>query len=135
MQDDEPGYYRGVTWYRKTIYIPSSWAAKDIYLHFEAANQVATVYVNKKEAATHIGGYNAFNVRLNDLLSFDSSGAKADIAVKVDNAYNADIPTLTADFTFFGGIYRDVSLRAWNAVHFRTDNYASPGRFYFHACR
>jgi beta-galactosidase len=131
VQDDEPGYYRGVTWYRKTIYIPSSWAEKDVYLHFEAANQVATVYVNGKEAIKHIGGYNAFNVRLNDFLSFDNSGASTEIAVKVNNAYNADIPTLTADFTFFGGIYRDVSLRAYHTVHFRTDNYASRGVFIY----
>jgi beta-galactosidase len=129
VQDDEPGYYRGITWYRKTIYIPSSWAEKDVYLHFEAANQVATVYVNGKEAIKHIGGYNAFNVRLNDFLSFNNSGASTEIAVKVNNAYNADIPTLTADFTFFGGIYRDVTLQAFHAVHFQADNYASRGVF------
>lgn len=125
VMDDEPGYYRGKTWYKKTVYIPASLSDKVVYLHFEGANQVATVFVNGKEALQHTGGYNAFNVRLNDHLNFNQKGTKVDIAVLVDNSFNPDIPTLTADFTFFGGIYRDVMLNAYEPVHFRADDRAA----------
>ena len=125
VMDDEAGYYRGKTWYKKTIYIPGSWSKKVVYLHFEGANQVATVFVNGKKTLQHTGGYTAFNVPLNDHLSFDAKGTNVDIAVLVDNSFDPDIPTLTADFTFFGGIYRDVMLNACEPVHFRANDRAA----------
>ncbi|KAI9463078.1 beta-galactosidase [Russula earlei] len=128
--DDEPGYYRGIGWYRKTIFIPSAWNHKEIYLHFGAAQQVATVYVNGKLAGTHTGGYTAFNCRITDLLIHGNDSVTAnEISVKVDNSHNENIPPLSADFTFFGGIYRDVSLVALNPVHFDAENDASNGVF------
>lgn len=123
--DDEPGYYRGKTWYKKTLYIPASWSDKDVYLHFEGANQVATVFVNGKKAIEHIGGYNAFKVHLNDYLNLTGQETQAHIAVLVDNSFNPNIPTLTADFTFFGGIYRDVNLIAYNKIHFGANDHAA----------
>lgn len=125
VMDDEPGYYRGKTWYKKMVFIPGSWSQKMVYLHFEGANQVATVFINGKKAKQHTGGYNGFNVCLNDHLQLIPGGTKVSLAVQVDNSFNADIPTLTADFTFFGGIYRDVMLQAYEKVHFRADDRAS----------
>ncbi|MES3019869.1 MAG: glycoside hydrolase family 2 TIM barrel-domain containing protein [Bacteroidota bacterium] len=125
VMDDEPGYYRGKTWYKKTINIPESWSKKVVYLHFEGANQVATIFLNGKPAGQHIGGYNAFNVCLNNYIKIDPKGTDVVITVQVDNAFDLNIPTLTADFTFFGGIYRDVMLNAYDPIHFGADDRAA----------
>jgi len=126
--DDVPGYYRGITWYKKQLYVPASWKNKDVYLFFEGAAQVATVYVNGKVAGKHIGSYSAFRFKVNDLLAW-TDGVPNEITVQVDNSHNENIPPLSADFTFYGGIYRDVYVEAMNPVHFDADNYASKGIF------
>jgi beta-galactosidase len=108
------------------IHVPASWKDKEVYIFFEGANQVATVFVNGKQAGEHIGGYTAFRFRINDFIRLDATN---EITVKVNNAFNEDIPPLTADFTFFGGIYRDVYLEVLNSIHFDADNFASSGVF------
>ncbi|XHR96411.1 sugar-binding domain-containing protein [Mucilaginibacter sp. UC70_90] len=126
--DDEPGYYRGIGWYKKTIYLPTQWKNKQLSLFFEGANQVAEVYVNGKLAGKHIGGYTAFNIPVNTYLkpfAKDSLTAN-EVMVKLDNSHNEDIPPLDADFTFYGGIYRDVYVVASNQVAFDSE-LASPG--------
>jgi beta-galactosidase len=128
INDDEPGYYRGIGWYKKTIYVPQSWQSNSIYLYFEGANQVAEVYINGKLAGKHIGGYTAFSFPVSKLLSYGNSGLTAnEIEVKLDNSHSENIPPLTADFTFFGGIYRDVYLISANPIHFNLDSSAANG--------
>lgn len=125
IEDDEPGYYRGTGWYKKTIAIPASWGGKDVYIYFEGASQTAEVFLNGKSVGNHIGGYNFFSFPISD---FIKSGDN-ELTVKVNNANNEDIPPLSADFTFFGGIYRDVYLIAVNKIHFNMDDHASKGVF------
>lgn len=128
ITDDEPGYYRGVGWYKKTIYAPSSWKSKSVYLYFEGANQVTEVYVNGNLAGKHIGGYTAFRFPISKLLNYNAGQLSAnEITIKVDNSHNENIPPLNADFTFFGGIYRDVYLQITEPVHFNLDNNAANG--------
>lgn len=128
VTDDESGYYRGVGWYKKTIYTPASWKNKSIYLYFEGANQVTEVYVNGKFAGKHIGGYTAFSFPVGKFLNYDNTNLSAnEIEVKVNNSHNENIPPLTADFTFFGGIYRDVYLVAAEPAHFNLDSNATNG--------
>ena len=113
--DDEAGYYRGVAWYKKILPANKKFKGKNIFLHFEGANQQTTVFVNGKKAGEHTGGYNAFSV---DLTAFFISGKSNEIIISVDNSHNKNIPPLSADFTFYGGIYRDVYLVATEPVHF-----------------
>ncbi|TLM87403.1 glycoside hydrolase family 2 TIM barrel-domain containing protein [Hymenobacter jeollabukensis] len=128
--DDEPGYYRGTGWYRKTLPLPADWAQRRLYLHFEGANQETAVYVNGRLVGRHAGGYTAFRVPLNAALAASGAPAgTAELLVKVDNRHNPSIPPLSADFTFYGGLYRDVYLLAAQPVHFDLDNYASAGVF------
>lgn len=128
--DDTPGYYRGVGWYRKTLTVPAAWQHRRLYLHFGAANQEAEVYVNGQLAGRHAGGYTAFSLPISRLLTFaGAAGARAEVLVKLTNHYNTAIAPLSADFTFYGGLYRDVYLVAAEPVHFDLDNYASPGVF------
>lgn len=126
VMDDEPGYYRGAAWYRRRLNVDPSSKGRGIYLHFEGANQVANVYVNGRLAGTHTGGYNAFRFAIHGYLRFDGGD---ELLVKVDNSHNPDIPPLSADFTFFGGIYRDVWLITASPVHFNMNDHASDGIF------
>jgi len=130
VNDDEKGYYRGIGWYKKIIYVPSSYKNKSVSLYLEGADQQAWVYVNGKLAGSHIGGYTAFNIPLNKWLKFDGGdNTPNEIEVKLTNAHDENIPPLNADFTFYGGIYRDVYLLVTDPVHFDTDNNASNGVF------
>jgi beta-galactosidase len=129
VSDDAPGYYRGAGWYHKLLYLPAAWQTRSLYLHFEGANQEAEVYVNGKLAGRHTGGYTAFNVPISELLHFGKDAEANEVLVKVDNSPNPSIPPLSGDFTFYGGIYRDVYLVAASPVHFALDDHASDGVF------
>ena len=124
--DEVSGYYRGIGWYAYTFRPNINWKGQDILLHFEGANQVAEVYVNGKLAGSHIGGYTAFNFNITALLNYTGPNV---IKVKLDNSHNKDIPPLNADFTFYGGIYRNVKLVAVDPIHFDLQNCASEGVF------
>ncbi len=120
IQDDPYGWYRGPSWYRKTLNIDPFMQGKRIYLCFEAANQLTSVYVNGLKAGEdHIGGYTPFKYDITDMVK---PGNVNIIAVKVDNAYNENITPLLADFVFYGGIYRDVSILVTDPVHFDVMN-------------
>ncbi|WP_426484887.1 glycoside hydrolase family 2 TIM barrel-domain containing protein [Flavobacterium sp. 2] len=129
VMDDQWGYYRGEGWYKKTVYVNSQWKNKSVYLYFEGANQTTEVFINGKKVGSHIGGYTAFSFPINEFLQFENPEKGNQIVIKVDNSYNDDIPPLDADFTFYGGIYRDLYLIASDEVHFDMTNRASDGVF------
>lgn len=123
--DDEiPGFYRGPAWYRKRIQLPASAASQQVYLCFEGANQEVRLYVNGHYAGEHRGGYTRF---VFDITKYVVAGGENLLAVEVNNVHNPNIPPLSADFTFFGGIYRDVSLLLTEKVHVAPTDYASSG--------
>ena len=122
--DDTPDYRRGAGWYRKELRLNPNLKNKRIFLYFEGANQTAEVFMNEKLVGRHIGGYSAFAFDVTEFVKFDEPNL---LAVKIDNSFNPDIPPLTADFTFYGGIYRDVWLMATEPVHIEVTNYASSG--------
>lgn len=122
--DDESGYRRGLGYYKKQIFVSSKDEDQIFWLKFNAVNQEATVFVNGKEVTNHKGGYTAFNVEITSLLNFDSYNL---IEVVVDNSHNDNIPPLDADFTFYGGIYRDVELINVPKQHFSLKDFASDG--------
>lgn len=121
--DETKGYYRGAGWYRRNVNVDKQQLDKQIYACFEGANQVAELYVNGRKAGSHTGGYTRF---VFDVTPYIVEGDNL-FAVKVDNSYNADIAPLSADFTFFGGLYRDVSLLFTPKTHIATSHYASTG--------
>jgi beta-galactosidase len=128
VTDDEPGYYRGISWYKKILYLPAIDKSKQLYLYFEGANQEAEVYVNGHLAGKHVGGYTAFNILIQPYLKNPTDSLTAnEILVKLDNSFNEAIPPLDADFTFYGGIYRDVYLITADKIHFNLDDNASSG--------
>jgi len=100
-------YYRGPGWYRKLININENDKGKQIFVEFEAANAVTEVWLNENYLGKHIGGYGGFKF---DITKYINYGGKNLLAVRVDNSYNYDIPPQRADYTMYGGIYRDVYL-------------------------
>ena len=121
--DDEPGYFRGIGWYEKTVQINDELSGRKVFVRFEGANQEVDLYVNGTHAGNHKGGYTAF---IFDITGYVHPGAN-DFKIKVDNSHNEGIPPMGADFTFFGGIYRNVSLMFVPESHIRVDHYASSG--------
>ncbi|TXD81975.1 glycoside hydrolase family 2 [Subsaximicrobium wynnwilliamsii] len=122
--DDEAGYYRGIGHYKKQVFFAESDAAKVHYLRFKGVNQDAKITVNGNLVGTHQGGYTAFTFNISAFLNF---GAYNLIEVIVDNSHNEDIPPLDADFTFFGGIYRDVELLSKPKQHLALTDFSSEG--------
>ena len=106
-QDGGNNYYRGIGWYRKLVSIPENHNGKTIYLKIGAANTSSSVYVNGSLVGTHTGGYAAFMFDITNWVVFGQNNV---IAIQVDNSASIICPPLSADFTFYGGITRDVEL-------------------------
>ena len=115
--------YQGVAWYRKHFTPDKDLEGKQISLHFEAVMGSCQVWVNGTLATSHFGGYLPFSVDLTKMLDF---GKENIIAVKADNSndrsYPPGKPQETLDFTYCGGIYRDVWLVATHPVHITNPN-------------
>jgi beta-galactosidase len=99
-----PKFYVGYGWYRKHFTVPATWSGKSVFLEFQAAFDQAQIYVNGKQVGEHLGGYNGFSV---DVTSAIKTGDNV-VAVRLNNNWNAQLPPITGDHTFQGGIYRDV---------------------------
>lgn len=124
--DDEPGYYQGNGWYKNQFFVEKHKEDKCFYILFEGVNQTAEVFINNSKVGNHKGGYTAFTFDISDYIKF---GEENEIVVKANNEINLDIPPLSGDFTFYGGIYRDVWLIEKNKIHFDTGDFASSGVF------
>jgi beta-galactosidase len=122
--DGGANYYRGIGWYRRHVTVPANLAGKMLFLQFAGANQVADVWVNGTYLGQHQGGYSRFRFGATAALI---PGQDSVLAVRVTNAANPDIAPLSADYTFQGGIYRNVSLYAVDKLAVRMLDYAGPG--------
>ena len=123
-QDGGNNYYRGIGWYRAHYAVDGSLTNRHFFLKFDGAFLVTDVYLNGNLLGEHQGGFAAF---VFDATPYLNVGGDNVFAVKVNNAYNANIPPLSADFTFFGGIYRDVHLLVTDPVQVSPLDYGSPG--------
>ncbi len=125
-QDGGSNYYRGIGWYRCHYTLPATASGKRVFLQFDGANIVATVYVNGTMVGAHRGGFARFRF---DVTANVTPGADNVIAVQVSNAGVNDVPPLDADFTFFGGLYRDVHVLVTDAVHADALDFGSSGLY------
>ena len=92
------------------------------YIEFQGANSSAEVYLNGKKIASHDGGYSTFRADMTDALEIRNL-----LVVVVDNSANETVYPQMADFTFYGGIYRDVNVICVSDAHFDLDYYGAPG--------
>ena len=126
-QDGGNDYYRGICSYEKELKSPLFDREKEeVYLVFEGVNASASVFLNDKLLVTHDGGYSTFRVDVTNLL-LDNNVLK----VLVDNSVNDKVYPQNADFTFYGGIYRDVYFLILNKKHFDVSYFGGPGVKYF----
>ena len=121
-QDGGNDYFRGTCCYAKTITKADLPAAERYFLEVRGANSSADVYVNGKHLAHHDGGYSTWRVDLTNELTDESL-----LAILVDNSPNETVYPQMADFTFYGGLYRDVNIIAAPASHFDLSYYGGPG--------
>ncbi len=121
-QDGGNDYWRGTCVYRKKFQKPDFGADQRAYLEFRGVNASAKVELNGKEVGTHDGGYSTFRWDVTDLLQAENA-----LTVHVDNSRNDRVYPQKADFTFYGGIYRDVLLVIVNKDHFDMDYFGGPG--------
>lgn len=114
-QDGGNDYYRGVCTYERLL--PDfNWSDdEEVYLEFCGVDQVADVYINYEFAGHHEGGYSRFYCNITSLLS---KNEKNTLTVRVSNEKSDSVYPQVADFTFFGGIYRDVNLCIVHRSHF-----------------
>ncbi len=110
-QDGGNDYWRGVGTY--TIDLPNPTAGKKQYIEFQGANHVATVYCNGREVGTHKGGFSTFRYDLTPAMKAEGNV----LTVVVTNA-KSDIYPQNADFTFYGGLYREVNFIEVADAHF-----------------
>jgi len=122
-QDGGSNYYRGIGWYRRHFTVPADTTGRHVFLQFDAANIVTDVYVNGTLVGEHRGGFGAFRF---DVTQYVQGGDNV-VAVKVSNASVNDVPPLSADFTFYGGIYRDVHLVIIDPLHIDAMDYGASG--------
>lgn len=117
-------YKRGIGNYEKRIFIKPEYQGKRLFLRFEGVNTVASVFVNRKYAGEHRGGYGAFVIEITDKVDY---GKENSVLVRVNNAEQLDIMPLLGDFNMYGGIYRDVNLIVTENVCISPLDYASSG--------
>ena len=110
-QDGGADYWRGIGTYE--IELPNPTKGKKQYIELQGANHVATVYCNGRELGTHKGGFSTFRFDLTPAMKAEGNV----LTVVVTNA-PSDIYPQNADFTFYGGLYRDVNFIEVNDAHF-----------------
>ncbi|TDP97838.1 glycosyl hydrolase family 2 [Labedaea rhizosphaerae] len=101
-------------YYRRTFTVPGSWHGERVLLNFGAVDQVATVWVNGKQVATHAGGYAAFSADITDALR--GHGPQELIVGAVDRNQNGDFPIGKQRTTGDGGILYQGSSGIWQTV-------------------
>ncbi len=121
-QDGGNDYFRGTCCYYKEIDMEEIPTADKYYLEINGANSSATVYMNGEKLASHDGGYSTWRVDITESLK---KGTK--LAILVDNSANETVYPQMADFTFYGGLYRNVNIIAVSNSHFELDYYGGKG--------
>ena len=121
-QDGGGDYYRGVCYYAKTIDKIDLPESERYFLEVNGANHSAKVYWNGEEIASHKGGYSTWRVDVTDVMANSNL-----IVFEVDNSICDNVYPQHADFTFYGGLYRDVNLICVPESHFELEYYGTPG--------
>ena len=121
-QDGGNDYHRGTCYYSKRFLKTQLPAGAKFYLEIDGANSSADVYLNGTHLGHHDGGYSTWRVNLTGHIQDENV-----LTIAVDNAPNDKVYPQMADFTFYGGLYRDVKLIVVGEEHFDLDYYGAPG--------
>ena len=121
-QDGGNDYFRGTCIYTKSVKKADLPENEKYYLEIRGANSSADVYLNGEHLAHHDGGYSTWRVDLTGHLAEENV-----IAIAVDNAPNETVYPQMADFTFYGGLYRDVNIICVPKTHFDLEYFGGTG--------
>ena len=131
-QDGGDDYYRGNGYYAKSFkmmdlcedaaHYKEKIKDKEYYLEIQGANSCAAVYLNGREIGYHEGGYATWNVRMTDMLEDENL-----LVIVVNNESKDTVYPVMADFTFYGGLYRNVSVIETEKVHFALEYFGGKG--------
>lgn len=113
-QGNGNGMFKGKCWYQRKLNISEEDFKKFIFLEIGAAGNVSEIYVNGQLAGSSKCGYAMYRVAINSFLKLGENL----VSIMVDNSRHEDVYPLMADFTFYGGLYREVKLIIANALHF-----------------
>ena len=121
-QDGGNDYWRGTASYVKTFPKPELPEHGKAVLEFQGAAMTADVFLNGIQLAHHEGGYSTFRVDMTDHLEEQNL-----LWVTVDNSENDCVYPQKADFTFYGGLYRNVEMILVPQDHFELVMDGTPG--------
>jgi len=121
-QDGGADYHRGTCYYVKEFEKMDLPQGMLYFLEINGANSSADVYLNGQKLAHHDGGYSTWRVNMTKALK-----EKNLLVIAVDNSENTKVYPQMADFTFYGGLYRDVNIIVTEESHFDLEYYGGPG--------
>ncbi len=121
-QDGGNDYWRGTCLYETSFPMPEHGGDELVYLQFHGVNASCAVELNGERVVTHDGGYSTFRCDVTGLLREENR-----LKVSVDNSVNDRVYPQKADFTVYGGIYRDVELLTVSRDHFDLDYWGGQG--------
>ena len=118
-------FFRGKTVYRRNVELTAAMVDNRLYLEFEGVSLESDVYFNGTHLGHHAGGFSTFRYEVTELANEGDNL----VVVVADNTYNDAVYPLMADFTFYGGVYRNVNLVEVNDIHFNLLDDGSKGVF------
>ena len=121
-QDGGNDYHRGTCWYVKEFAKPETKDSDRVYMEFLGAAMTADVYFNGENVCHHEGGYSTFRIDITEKLQDNNL-----LVVSLDNDDNTTVYPQKADFTFYGGLYRNVNMIIVPETHFALDYCGTPG--------
>ena len=121
-QDGNADYFRGTAYYAKNLDKLDLPKADRYYVEVNGASSSASLYWNGKKMATHHGGYSTWRVDVTEEMAANNL-----VVFEVDNSPSDSVYPQNADFTFYGGLYRDVNLICVSESHFDLTYYGGPG--------
>ena len=123
-QDGEGDFHRGLCYYVKNLSFEDLPEGDKLFIEIQGANSSADLYVGGKHLAHHDGGYSTWRVDVTEAVSRTGDTL---IVIGVDNSANDRVYPQMADFTFYGGLYRDVNLIGVPESHFDLEHFGGPG--------
>ena len=120
-QDGGNDYHRGTCWYVHELNKEET-EGECLFLEINGAAMSADVWFNGEKLCHHDGGYSTFRTELTGKLQDTNI-----LAIAVSNEDNDRVYPQKADFTFYGGLYREVRLIAVPKEHFELLKDGTPG--------
>ena len=112
--------------YSRSIFVPSEWSGKRLFIKFHGVQTIADLFVNGHHVGEHRGGWTAFTFEITKHIEY---GKNNSLVVVVNNAYQNDVLPTSSDENLYGGIYRDVELIVTEPTTISPLQYGTDGVF------